>query len=54
MYLLQNLIGAIRELKSLDTQSWNYGITRFIVSQERSVLEWLIVSKFTFLFQFSW
>ena len=53
--LVQNLIGAGRELKSLDVQSWNCGtITRFIVSQERNVLKWLTVSKFTFLFQFSW
>ena len=34
--VVQNLIGAGRELKSLDAQSWNCGtITRFIVSQEK-------------------
>ena len=47
---VQDLIAAGRELKSLDSQSWKVfissGITKFIVSLERSVPEWLIVSNF--------
>ena len=50
---VQDLVGAGRELKSLDAQSWKVfvtsGTTRFIVSLENSVLEGLIVSSMIFL-----